>query len=713
MILSSCLKRKSHQFEGASRALLSTAIAELKEDISYGNEERKKKVWERRQIMQALTALHRPSLPASDALLQGKLLHDLLIRDSFETELFLINNLLSIYASCGFSSEASHLFNSILKKNVVSWTTMISCHAQHGSCTTAFEYFHRMQKESIRPNQITLVSLLTACCHPDYAHKGYLIHFLLVENSFESHVITGTALVRMYCNCSTLENAYNVFNTLIVKDSMAWTIMLAAYVNCENGHEALVLFGHMQQEGMMPNNYTYNKLINACATVPSFEEGRRVHSRVVGSQFEHSLYIQNALLDMYAKCGSLQIAHKTFLTMPEHDLISWNAIITAFAQHALVHEVFKHFDNLKLEGFKPDEFTYSCLLNVCTNHLDLNVGRNIHEEIRKAGLESRLPIVNALLDMYAKCGCVEEAHILFDKMGAKHEVSWTTRAPGIAQKRLDRETPELSSCMPGRNVFSWTSLIQGYAQYGHHHQALKLFVQMQGEGVWPNHITLGVVVGACAGLLDVEKGREIHVNLIEDGYEADVNAGNALVDMYARCGSLIDARRVFDGMPYRDAVSWNTMIGGYAEHGSCKEAFEVSLQMQSAGLKPDEFTFTCVLSACRHAGLVVEACHFFNHMLRNSYILATVHHYASIIDLLGRAGCLLEAEDFINKIPFQPNVVIMMSILSACKSHSDTNLAERFSDHILDLAPTNAAAHVLLSNIFYGTERLIGEEEFL
>lgn len=697
-----------NHLKGVSRLALLAIAAAAAVKLNNNNTNR---IWERRQLMEALSALHRPILPATQALLEGKRLHDLIIRHGFDLELFLVNNLLSIYATCGLLAEACHLFNRIPKKNVVSWTTMIAGHAQHGHGKKAFDLFHDMQKDGVKPNQVTFVSLLSACCNPDFHCRGNFVHFLVVENGLESHVIVGTALVRMYCNCSTLENAYHVFNNLLVRDVVSWTIMIAAYVKHEHGHEAMDLFGQMQHEGMMPNHYTYNIIINACATIPSLDEGQKVHARIVRTQYQYCLYVGNALLDMYAKCGSLEIAHKLFMQLPKRDLVSWNAMITAFTQHGNFKEVFKYFKKLNLEGFKPDQFTYSCILSVCTSLKDLSLGKDIHEQIRKAGLESELAVVNALLDMYAKCGCMEEAHKLFDKMGTRDEVSWMAMITGCVRHRPDKEALEFFDHMPRRDVFSWTAMIQGYVQHGNHSQALEFFVQMQVEGIRPNHITFGTVIGACAGLLDIEKGREVHVNIVKEGYQSDVNVGNALVDMYSRCGSLSDAHRVFDGMPKRDAVSWNVMIGGYAEHGNGKEAFEVFQQMQSAGIKPDEFTFSSILSACRHAGLVGEACHYFNHMLGSNGITPSVHHYASIIDLLGRAGCLHEAEDFINRIPFQPNIVVLMSLLSACKSHADTDLAGRFSDHMLKLEPTNAAAHVLLSNIFAGTGTFIDQEE--
>ncbi|KAH7287406.1 hypothetical protein KP509_32G054700 [Ceratopteris richardii] len=652
--------------------------------------------------MEALAALQLPGISSSHCVLQNKVIHNHLVKHGLETEVFLINNLISIYLSLGMLSEASQVFNSAPKRNVVSWTILISYEAQHGCSKVAFAYFHRMQEDGIKPNKVTIISLLSACCNPEFRQRGSLLHVFLVEDGYETHMVAGTALVRMYCNCSTLENAYRLFIALEEKDNMSWAILISAHVQHEYGDNAILLYKQMLQEGTLPNNYIYNKVFNACSIIPDLSEGLKSHARIIGSQFEQCIYVNNALVDMYAKCRSLESAHKIFMNMPRKDLVSWNVIMTAFAQYGLGDLVFKHFNELKAIGLKPDEYTYSCLLTVCMSLEDISLGRSVHEEIRKAGLECRLPVANALLDMYSKSGCFEEAHRLFDKMRPRNnasEIGMGTRSVLFISSKQDHK---LFSHGSGRDVFSWTALIQGYTQYGHHHDALDFFLDMQMEGVRPNHVTFGVAVNACAGLLDVEIGNIVHMSIIQDGYEDDVSIGNALIDMYARCGNLEDAHRVFSGMPNRDSVSWNVMIGSYAEHGKVMDAFNVSLEMESAGMGPDEFTFSCILTGCRHAGMVSDACHFFNHMIRYNHVTASAHHYASIIDLLGRAGQLHEAEDLVNRIPFQPNIVVFMSFLSACKSHSHIDLAHEFSDHMIGLAPTNVAAHVLLSNISNG-----------
>ena len=158
----------------------------------------------------------------------------------------------------------------------------------------------------------------------------------------------------MYSNCYTLENTENVFKNSPIKDVVSWTIIISGYVKHELCDEAMDMFARMHVEGMMPNHYTYNIIVNACANIPCIEAGKRIHACLAQTLYQNCLFIGNALLDMYAKCGNLEIARRLFIHMPKRDLVSWNAMITAFAQHDNDDEVFKHFHKMKLEGFEPD-----------------------------------------------------------------------------------------------------------------------------------------------------------------------------------------------------------------------------------------------------------------------------------------------------------------------------------------------------------------------
>lgn len=237
-------------------------------------------------------------------------------------------------------------------------------------------------------------------------------------------------------------------------------------------------------------------------------------------------------------------------------------------------------------------------------------------------------------------------------------------------------------------------------QNGHCNEALKSFQQMQLAGVKPTSISVVSILSACAQLTTLQPGKEIHGYVVKSGIECDAFVGNTLIDMYTKCGNLEDSGKVFDNMHQRTAVSWTAMIAGYGMYGQAEKALTLFNQMLEEDTKPNDITFICVLSACSHAGLVKEGLQYFNVMNEKYHIAPSMKHYACIVDLLGRAGQLYEAEKIINSMPFEPNAIVWGTLLSACKIHGNTELAEQVAECLLELQPGNAGNYVLLSNIY-------------
>jgi pentatricopeptide repeat protein len=271
--------------------------------------------------------------------------------------------------------------------------------------------------------------------------------------------------------------------------------------------------------------------------------------------------------------------------------------------------------------------------------------------------------------MYAKCGSLEDAWIVFNKM-------------------------------PSRDVVSWNAMILGHVKCGQGQKALELFQQMQQEGVQPNYVTFVGVLNACASGIALEEGRCVHHHIVHSGLEMNIFVGNSLVDMYAKCGSIEDACRVFNKMPSRDVVTWTVILGGCAMHGHGREALKHFEQMCDEGVQPDDITFVCVLSACSHAGLVDEGMCLYASMIRDYMIPAKLEHYTCMVDLLDRAGHLQEAENMVMAMPCKPQAAAWMALLGACRIHGNVGMAERVAKRILEMEPENAAVYVLLSNIY-------------
>lgn len=231
-------------------------------------------------------------------------------------------------------------------------------------------------------------------------------------------------------------------------------------------------------------------------------------------------------------------------------------------------------------------------------------------------------------------------------------------------------------------------------------RALNLFGQMQPTGVKPDSVTYASILPACGNLAALEYGKQFHKDIIRSGFQSDIFVGNALVDMYAKCGSVWEAFKVFEKIGKRNVISWTAMIAGYAMNGHGKEAIKLFQQMQQSSTKPNHITFVGVLSACCHAGLVDDGWQYFHCMVRDYHIMPYMEHYCCMVDLLGRAGFLDEAEDFINKMPLKPDTSIWASLLGACTIHSNIDLGERVAECLFELEPKNPAHYVLLSNLY-------------
>jgi pentatricopeptide repeat protein len=454
------------------------------------------------------------------------------------------------------------------------------------------------------------------------------------------------------------------------------------------------------------DSFAYVSLLQLCVKRIALPEGKLIHAHIKArGVMATNIFVHNALVNLYSKCGSLADARRVFDEMPERDAFSWSVMISAHNRHGLAEEALALFRHMQMAGIQVDHFIFSSVLQACAKLVALEQGMEIHDEILRSGFEFDVFVQSALVDMYAKCGSIEDARQLFDKMSKRDVVSWTAMIAGYAQNGQVDEALALFQQMPERNMVSWTAMIAGYAQNGRCAEALELFKQMQLAGIRPEPKTFASVLPVCANLAALDQGMQIHELINRSGFQSDVSVVNALMDMYAKCGKIDKVRKLFGKMHQRNVVSWTTMIAGYAMHGFGKQALEIFEQMRCNGTSPNHITFVGVLSACCHAGLVDEGCRYFNCMSECYNIAPAMEHYSIVVDLLGRAGCLDEARDFINKMPIKPSATVLGSLLGACKIYHNIELGEQVAELFFELNPQNAAPYLLLSNIYAAAGR--------
>ncbi|KAG1363768.1 pentatricopeptide repeat-containing protein [Cocos nucifera] len=387
------------------------------------------------------------------------------------------------------------------------------------------------------------------------------------------------------------------------------------------------------------------------------------------------------------------------------ETVLWNSHLNSLASSAFPADALALFARLRRSDIAVDTFTLSFVLKACSKLSAVPLGRAVHGLVEKLGFHSDLFLLNTVLHMYASCGEMDIARLLFDKMPIRDVVTWNimiTQCTKVGEMDIARE---LFDSMPERSIRSWTALIAGYVQCRNPRQAIHLFHEMEAAGMRPNEVTVVAVLAACADLGALDLGRRVHGYSDQCGFQKNIRVCNTLIDMYIKCGCLEIARRVFDGMEVRSVVSWSAMIGGHAMHGHGEEALELFSRMTQAGFQPNAVTFVGLLHACSHMGLLEEGRRFFASMSRDYGISPEIEHYGCMVDLLSRAGLLEEAHEFVRNMPVEPNSVVWGALLGGARVHKSIKMGEEAIRHLSVLDPLNDGYYVVLSNIYADASR--------
>lgn len=359
---------------------------------------------------------------------------------------------------------------------------------------------------------------------------------------------------------------------------------------------------------------------------------------------------------------------------------------------------------MKRSSVQPDGMILSTILSACGRTGNLSYGKGIHDFITENNIAFDSHLQSSVIGMYASCGSMDLAQQLFNKMSPKNLVASTAMISGYSKHGQIEDARLIFNQMVEKDLVCWSAMISGYAESDWPQEALRLFNEMQVLGITPDQVTMLSVISACAHLGAMDQANWIHIYVDKNGFGGALPVNNALIDMYAKCGSLERARRVFEKMPRRNVISWTSMISAFAMHGDASNALSFFNRMKDDNIEPNSVTFIGVLYACSHAGLVEEGRRIFSSMI-NEYNLAPQHeHYGCMVDLFGRANLLSEALKVIEAMPMAPNVVIWGSLMAACRVHGENELGEFAAKQLLELEPDHDGALVVLSNI-YAKER--------
>jgi pentatricopeptide repeat protein len=524
---------------------------------------------------------------------------------------------------------------------------------------------------------------------------------LFFDSFSASKLITAGALSQF----SSLDYARQVFNQIPQPNLYTWNIIIRAYASSPDPIQSLLIFLQMlHQCEHFPDKFTFPFVLKAASELKAFRVGRVFHGMAVKASLSSDVFVLNSLVHFYGSCGDLDLAYGVFMKIPRKDVVSWNSMITAFVQGGCPERALELFRGMEKENVKPNDVTMVGVLSACTKKLDLEFGRWVCSYIERNEISVDLTLSNAMLDMYWKCGSIEDAKRLFDNMLETDIFSWTTMLDGYAKLGEYDEARRVFDAMPCQDIAAWNALISAYEQNGKPKEALAVFRELQlRKDAKPDEVTLVCTLSASAQLGAMDLGRWIHVYTKKQGIRLNCHLMTSLIDMYSKCGDVEKALEVFCSAERKDVFVWSAMIGGLAMHGRGRAAINLFSNMLEAKVKPNAVTFMNVLCACSHTGLVNEGRTLFYQMEPVHGLVPEDKHYACMVDILGRSGLLEEAVELIEKMPMAPTAAVWGALLGACRLHGNIELAEQACSRLLELDPRNHGAYVLLSNIYAKT----------
>lgn len=435
----------------------------------------------------------------------------------------------------------------------------------------------------------------------------------------------------------------------------------------------------------------------------SISELKQIHALLIAFGLSNQDPFASRILSFAATSDAcnLNYADQFFLQLTNPTIFSYNTMIRGYSNGKNPNKSLSLFVDMLRDGMVPDYLTYPFLAKASARLSEPKLGGCIHGVILRNGFASDRFVSNSLIHMYGSCGDVMGARKLFDEMPSRNLVSWNTMLDGYAKCGNLDLMKEVFDLMPERDVVSWSSLVDGYVNDGEYAEALAVFDRMKAAGQKANEVTMVSVFCACAHLGALEQGRTMHRYVVENGLRLTLVLRTSIVDMYAKCGAIDEALVVFHGVPRRktDVLIWNAMIGGLANHGFVQESLEMYVEMQNLGIKPDEITYLCLLSACVHGGLVKKAWYLYESLGKDG-LAAKAEHYACMVDVLARAGQLLEAYKFMCQMPIEPTASMLGALLNGCMNHGNLYLAEVVGKKLVELEPDHDGRYVGLSNAY-------------
>ncbi|KAI3510064.1 hypothetical protein L1887_25591 [Cichorium endivia] len=506
----------------------------------------------------------------------GRSLHAFCIKNYLRLSIFHTNTLINMYSKHGKFEAARYVFDEMPHRNEATWNTMISALVRVSVYSEAFILFSQMRAQGFETSGFVMASLLTGCTTSSFMlTQGFQIHGLILKNGLLYNVYAGTALLNFYTSYGFHSSAQSLFDKMPEKNVVSWTSMMVGYSDIGNPMEVINLYNKMRYEDVKCNQNTFTTVITSCGSLEDESLGLQVLGHVIKCGFEYDLSVSNSLISMFGNTGNIQDACYIFNQMSARDTISWNSMISAYARSFSFNDSFNCFNLMRHVHGKLDPITLSALLTVCASMEEHQMGDLVHGLVHKLGFDLNLSLCNTLLLFYSETGKLNDMIRLFEEM-------------------------------PDKDLISWNTLISGYIQEGEYLGALKVFDKMLQRQRIVNHVTFASALSACSNPQLLAESQILHALVFTSGFHGNLIVGNALVTMYGKQKMMWQAEKVFERMPEKDLVTWNTLIGGYAECEQPDQTIKAFNFMRKQNEPINYITLIHVLSSCVNPNQIVS-----------------------------------------------------------------------------------------------------------
>lgn len=498
---------------------------------------------------------------------------------------------------------------------------------------------------------------------------GAQLHSHVIKAGFHGNVYINTSLIDMYGKCAEISRAHNLFDQMADRNGVTWSALISGYVKARDPGAAVELFVGMMREDVCVTPSSISAALVACAQSGDGGLGAQVHGLSLKMELESNVAVGSSLIDMYAKCENVGESRKFFDGLIDKNIVVWNSMIGGYVYNHCPNKAMILIREMFRSGLKANHVAYNSLLSSFHVHADFMHCCQTHCRVIQEGLESNYFLATTLVTAYSECGCSLKDYY------------------------------RIISNVAGLDQVGWNAVIAGFANLGVGDEAFLFFRNMRRTGLAVNFYTLSSVLKALGKSSALEEAKQIHSLVSKTRYVRNLYVQNGLVSMYARCGEIEEAKKVFFLMDEHDLISWNSLLTGCAQHGHGREAIQIFEQMRKSGINPNQTTIIAALTACSHVGLLAKGLEYFNMMERDYSLRPRIEHYACVVDLYGRAGFVDEAEAFISRMPIERGPSVYKALLSACQVHGNKEIALRSARKLVELCPSDPAIYVLLANV--------------